>query len=325
MNKKNVLIMMATYNGQQFLRKQLDSILNQTYSKFHLAIQDDGSDDKTIEIINEYKEKDYRLEILSNNFIMHGAYYNFHLLANKFKKREPYDYYMFCDQDDIWDTDKVERMVNLISNEKEEYPVLLYADMRLIDGKGNNIGNSLEHILYNKYVNKYTTFFAHNVYGCNLIMNNAAFFGVPEIDLNDKIVRILSHDNLYAKFTAFLGNVIYYPEITMSYRRYGGNVSASQKYTFNLARLIERLFNIKSLERDHSLAYSQSLYAIKLLRKVYGENKELNDMEQAINDGGIKCIKYINRNNISWGRTEKNISRKLVILFGLYKKHLIFN
>lgn len=323
MDDKKVLIMMATYNGEKFLSEQIDSILNQTYSNFHLAIQDDGSYDKTIEIIKDYK--DNRLELLSNSFINHGPYYNFHFLANKFKKREVYDYYMFCDQDDIWDVNKIEKMINIISREDENIPILLYTDMRIINGIGDKTEDSLGDILCNKYVNKYTTFFAHNVYGCNLIMNKTNFFLVPQINLNDKVINILSHDNLYAKFAAFLGKIIYYPEVTMSYRRYGGNVSAAQEYTFGFARLFRRLLHLNSLARDHSLVYSQSLYTIKLLKQICIDHKELDDLEQAINNGGIRCINYINSHHVNWGRREKNISRKLVILLGIYRKYLILS
>ena len=56
--EKKVLIMLATYNGERFIEQQIESILKQTYTNFHLAIQDDGSTDATLDIIKKYSQKD---------------------------------------------------------------------------------------------------------------------------------------------------------------------------------------------------------------------------------------------------------------------------
>lgn len=77
--------MLATYNGERFIEQQIESILKQTYTNFHLAIQDDGSTDATLDIIKKYSQKDKRIEILKNESKYHGPFYNFHCLANKFK------------------------------------------------------------------------------------------------------------------------------------------------------------------------------------------------------------------------------------------------
>ena len=55
--EKKVLIMLATYNGERFIEQQIESILKQTYTNFHLAIQDDGSTDATLDIIKKYSQK----------------------------------------------------------------------------------------------------------------------------------------------------------------------------------------------------------------------------------------------------------------------------
>ena len=112
--EKKVLIMLATYNGERFIEQQIESILKQTYTNFHLAIQDDGSTDATLDIIKKYSQKDKRIEILKNESKYHGPFYNFHCLANKFKQREKYDFYMFCDQDDLWDQNKIEKYIHIV-------------------------------------------------------------------------------------------------------------------------------------------------------------------------------------------------------------------
>ena len=92
----DVLIMLASYNGEKYIREQIESICRQTYSDWHLLIQDDGSSDGTIDIVTEYCNKDERVELIVNTEKVHGAYINFHVLVNKARAMQPYKYYMFC-------------------------------------------------------------------------------------------------------------------------------------------------------------------------------------------------------------------------------------
>ena len=78
-------ILMATYNGEKYLREQIDSILNQTYSKFRLLISDDCSQDKTREILKEYEEKDKRITVYYQEENL-GYVKNFEFLLRKSRK-----------------------------------------------------------------------------------------------------------------------------------------------------------------------------------------------------------------------------------------------
>ena len=62
--KEQVEIVMATYNGEKYLKEQIDSILNQTYQNINLIISDDNSNDSTRKILEEYKKIDNRIKIL---------------------------------------------------------------------------------------------------------------------------------------------------------------------------------------------------------------------------------------------------------------------
>ena len=79
-------ILMATYNGEKYLREQIDSILNQTYSKFRLLISDDCSQDKTREILKEYEEKDKRITVFYQEKNL-GYVKNFEFLLRKSRKQ----------------------------------------------------------------------------------------------------------------------------------------------------------------------------------------------------------------------------------------------
>lgn len=326
--RPTVRIMMATYNGEMFIKEQLQSIIDQTYTDWFLIIQDDGSKDNTIDIIKQFTDE--RISFRSSPEKKHGAYYNFHSIANQEKKSdEVYDFYMFCDQDDLWDSDKIERMLCKIEKEtgslngrKQETPFFCYADMRVIDENGIEKIPSICEAQGLKYVNMDSLFFSHIIYGCNTIMNRAAFFSVPILDTMQDWIGILSHDNLYAKFSGALGSVVYYPETTMGYRRHGGNVTVKQRYDFGIKRIIERIVGIKELSMDHALTYNQSLLAIKMIYE-QAKKPELYDIERSIREGGLVALRYVRRRHVYWGNKVKTLSRKAILLFGTYKKYLI--
>ncbi len=324
---KKVLIMLACYNGEAYISKQLESICKQSYRDWILFVQDDGSSDNTIDIVNSFCRKDNRISLFINDSNYHGAFVNFHLLANRAKAVKKYDYYMFSDQDDIWDEEKIATMVSEIEKkDTDNIPSLLYADMRLIDKDDRVTEKSIDSIWKISGKNSYSYFFSHKVFGCNLIMNSALFFKVPIIDISDAIVSILSHDNLYAKYAATFGNVYYLNMPLMSYRRHGDNQTSAQKYRINIKRIFKALFNINDLARRHAIAYTQSLYAIKLIRNqvlTAEEEQLLSTVSDIINKGGFSSLWLINRTHITWGTRVENISHKSVILMSLHKKHLI--
>ncbi len=108
---KTVSIVLCTYNGAQFLREQLDSIVKQTYPIYELIIQDDCSTDATTVIIEEYKERFPFIKFTKND-TNKGINFNFFSAIN----RATGDYIAISDQDDIWELDKIEKQINRIGN-----------------------------------------------------------------------------------------------------------------------------------------------------------------------------------------------------------------
>ncbi len=107
MKSKTIDIVLATYNGEDFLRQLLESIIIQDYKKWNLFISDDRSTDTTCEILHEYKKKSGNINASFNNNNI-GVIKNFEILLKKTRSK----YIMFCDQDDIWFPDKISKSVN---------------------------------------------------------------------------------------------------------------------------------------------------------------------------------------------------------------------
>src|SRR3546814_396876 len=113
---------MATFNGEAYLRQQLDSLIRQTCVSWNLVVHDDGSTDGTLAILSEYQELDPRITLMNDGTSGLGAVGNFIHLINRTRG----EHYMFCDQDDIWLENKVACMVDAIKGHKG--PTLVYAN-----------------------------------------------------------------------------------------------------------------------------------------------------------------------------------------------------
>ncbi|WP_027623957.1 glycosyltransferase [Clostridium lundense] len=323
---ESVLIIMAVYNSERFIREQLNSIINQNYKNWNLIIRDDNSCDNTIKIIQEYSQKDKRINIITNRSNKHGAYYNFHTLINECKNLKKYDYYMFADHDDIWLPDKIEDMLIYFKlHTNSSVPSLLYGDMKIIDENSTIVLDSINKVLGIRYKNRISTFFSHSVFGCNTLFNYALFNIVPAIDTSQCYVNFLSHDNFYAKYAAIKGKVMYYDKTVMLYRRYANNVTAKHEYEFTIKRIFKRIFKFSELAKDHALTYKQSLCAIDIMRKnglSIEEENIVEKIQKGILIGGLYSIGLILKYRISWGKPVKTISRSLVLITEIYKKYL---
>ena len=107
--RPTVAVVMCTYNGERFLRQQLDSILAQTYPLSEIIVQDDRSTDSTVAILRDYERRDQRLRVYVNDRNL-GFNLNFKTAC----MRATADFIAISDQDDIWLSDKIERQVSAI-------------------------------------------------------------------------------------------------------------------------------------------------------------------------------------------------------------------
>jgi rhamnosyltransferase len=141
---------MATYNGEKYLSEQIDSIIAQSNKDWTLYIQDDGSKDHTVEIIQKYAN-DERIVWINCGLTKQGPCNNFMSLLNMVESK----YYMFCDQDDVWLPMKVDISVKKIEELEVSHPnvpVLVHTDCKrvnaqlqvIIDSQINRNHDSLE-------------------------------------------------------------------------------------------------------------------------------------------------------------------------------------
>ena len=264
MNENTVAILMSTYNGAKYLKDQLQSIINQSYSNWHLYIRDDGSSDETVEIIKSYAKKDSRISIIHDTLGNIGSVRSFFYLLEQVDS----NFYMFSDQDDYWKQDKIQKSILLLKqhNHKRK-PICVYTNLQIVDD--NLEGNEL--LLTKTWQDFPKLFFTNNLYGCTMLFNN---FLKEKIKFNR-----LNYDNIYvhdwwlALVCAIFGEIYYLDEPTILYRQhYGNQIGATSK---NINVLIKRLF---SKSKDEKSLQSIILFAEEL-EKLYGAELKSSNIQ----------------------------------------------
>ena len=264
-----VQILLATYNGQKFLREQLDSIINQEYKFWELLIHDDGSFDNTISILNEY-QKNYpkKVKILIDKEVFSSASKNFfHLIEHRTRDA---NLYCLCDQDDIWHKSKLKLIIERYKTKEDKEPSLIHSDLSLIDAKGKLLEKSHNKLInFQKYfITKNQSLYYNPVPGCAMTINSV---------LADKISYckyMVMHD-WWILLSAMQENttVIYIDLPLVEYRQHSGNVFGYKKN--NILILVMRLLfkipryisNVKKAHEQSKQFYNQSVlrYFIKLV------------------------------------------------------------
>ena len=220
---ERVDILLATYNGEKYLREQIDSILNQTYKDFRLIISDDGSEDATKEILDEYVQKDGRIIVFCQKKNL-GVTKNFEFLLSKVEN----EYFMFSDQDDIWKEDKIEKSINKLKAENAD---LVYSDLEVVDENLNIIYESYWKLkgFYKriKEYNDFSSLYLNNyITGCTMFSKKEMIEVVLPFPSGSEFVIF---DYWMALMISQKGKLAYIEEPLTKYRQHKKNTIGSKK------------------------------------------------------------------------------------------------
>lgn len=229
---ETVEILLATHNGERYLREQLDSILNQNYSNWIVRAYDDASSDNTYEILLEYQQRfPERFIVRKNEERLGSAKKNFMKLI----RESTCSYVMCCDQDDVWLEDKISLTLNEMKRmEKlhEDIPILVHTDLKVVDEQLHVKSHSfVQYSKLNKNFAYQDVLIQNFVTGCTIMMNRtlADLLG-REINID----HILMHDWLAAIVASGTGVVGFVDCPTMLYRQHSVNSVGAKEYGFFL-------------------------------------------------------------------------------------------
>lgn len=273
-----VTVLMSTYNGEKYIREQLDSILNQTEVEIRLIIRDDGSSDKTISIIKEYAEKNKCVSIIEGRNLGVG-----HSFWELLKKAPTSDYYAFADQDDVWDFDKLSHAVKVVqmaesiknsnkiigigktvntsellnmsqSNINSQIPVLYGANQLLVDANLKPISYRFAEVPKFDF---YSSLSRNILYGCTMVFNNSLRKCCCNVPLPDeKVLKRKNHDAWMLYCAYIMGIVVFDQESKMKYRQHESNVVGGIQLSGSKAirEKIERFLSKKNKKVRSTLA-----------------------------------------------------------------------
>lgn len=235
----NTLLLLSTFNGEKYLSAQLDSIIAQTYTHWILLIRDDGSSDKTRDLIHSYAKKDPRIQLLNDNLGNLNTIQSFSALMKEgLHRNEPYIF--FCDQDDVWLAHKIESTLSelqkLEASMNADLPILIHTDLTVVDDDLNiihpsfltyeNLKRNAENPIKTLLINNYIT-------GCTIGMNRALLkLATPVPD------SVRMHDWWCGLCAAACGKIGFINKPSILYRQHSNNMVGSRGFKAKLKELI---------------------------------------------------------------------------------------
>jgi len=275
-----ISIVLATYNGAQYLREQIDSILCQTIQDFELVVCDDGSTDNTVSLLSEYTQRDERIQVYVNNHNL-GFKKNFETAISKSKGK----YVALCDQDDIWLPDHLEILLEKMKDDTQ----VVCGKPVFVDENNKELPSEYDYLLMYCYPksNEDTArhiFLGRSTYqGASMLIRRSFF---------DKALPIPEgayyHDSWFAILACFMEGFVFVDKPTMRYRRFSDSV------TFGDIRISAAKRFCASVLYDYT-----TKDRLALIDGIRSRAKYLTpDMESLLD----KMEKMIRRGSSLWGR-----------------------
>ena len=248
MKSERIEILMAAYNGAPYIGEQIDSILQQTDTNWHLTISDDGSTDGTDAIIDEYtRQYSYSVQRVCSGQRFGGAKAHFFWMTQQCEA----EYIAYCDDDDTWKADKLEKLRNAMQDAESRLgsntPILVFSDQTVTDEKLSVIAPSL--MRYQKQYFEhfdYRSILLQNVVTGGAMMVNRALAKLA-LECADPS-RVIMHDWWMAVVAARFGEIVYIDEPLGAYRQHGSN-SVGAKNVGSLAHILHKLGHTREIRR----------------------------------------------------------------------------
>jgi glycosyltransferase involved in cell wall biosynthesis len=307
LDKPLVSVAIATYNGEKYLREQVESILAQSYRPIQVVVTDDCSTDGTRQILEEYQKQGHLSFQINENRL--GYVKNFEkaiLLCDG-------DFIALADQDDVWERNKIEELVNNIS----DY-FLIHSDAKLINSDGEKIEDSYTEFSKKMVNPKYIKHMLLNgsVTGCTSLCRKDFLIGLlpfPE--------GLYIHDKWMGIFAFLQNGLKYYKQPLISYRQHLNNnigaLNPNKSIWVRLNKLFTNYRNIKAepvrknFEKEYKLVELVLLHG-QLNKKDQKSAKEVFNFYQRVLSGeNLISVVYFFLTNFSIIENNKPFSQKL--------------
>lgn len=299
LQKYKLAILLATYNGEKYLRPLLDSLFSQQEQEWDLLISDDCSKDATHNILNEYVQRYPNRVILTKNERAFGSAKSnfFHLL----RQAEGYEYLMFCDQDDVWKPEKVNitlRAMQELEHGDIKTPCLVHTDLTVARADLSVLHESfMESSMLDPSRCALKQLVIQNIVtGCTMMIN-AALREKVLLPADENSIRM--HDAWCALWASAIGRIGYVKEKTILYRQHGTNVVGAKNVN-SLRYLLHYLCHGKQNRQALVEAERQAGVFLNAAKDVLNDEQKqlLSDYSTMRKKGKINRVRIIFKHGI---------------------------
>lgn len=291
---------MSTYNGEKYIEQQLDSIFK-TKKNIFLYVRDDGSKDRTIEILRDYGIK-HAVSIEVNEGKNVGSAESFLTALRECPKA---DYYAFCDQDDVWIEGKLSAAAEQIDTTNQ--PVLWCSDYQVTN---SDLHVMIPSVLKQPVQDSVRAIFYNNVPGCTMVFNWALMQELRKVNIS----KIRMHDIMAINVALITGKVIFDKTPYVLYRQHENNVLGYSHKKIQIRKWTKDKLELLRNKEDYSTAeYAQAVlnaFETQMSEKQKEEYKLISNMNGSL----INRLKVLKKpyTKAKFGRTSISIRCKIL-------------
>jgi glycosyltransferase involved in cell wall biosynthesis len=299
-------ILLSSFNGAAYLREQLDSLLNQSYQNTRIQVRDDGSSDATPALLRKYAAQIGAIDVFFGQHL--GIVSSFFWLLERTPATS--EYVAFCDQDDVWYLDKIERAVAHLAQLDPDFPALYCSRLEYVDA-------TLRHIGFSRLPARGLSFagaLAENAAtGCTIVMNRAA----RELITGSLPKSCIMHDWWCYLVVAAFGQLVYDESPGLKYRLHGANdTGAAVSLRDDLTRRARRFWSHrKAAFRIHAQAQE---FAARFGERLVADKRCLLEGFLSSKDSLASRVRYALNPGVSRQLSADDLLLRALIMMGWY-------
>jgi hypothetical protein len=315
MQPPDVEVLLATYNGERFVGEQIDSILAQDYPTLQILASDDGSSDRTLEILREYAEQfPSKIRLMEKQRPTGSAKANYLRLM----KEATAGYICFADQDDVWLPNKVSGSMREIEKLEAQHgpsrPLLVFTDLRVVDDRLKTINPSMWRQLD---IDPRSVHRLKQLIGRSVVTGCTATINRPMLELARQMPEEATmHDRWIGLLAATLGAAAIVPEQTVLYRQHDSNVVGALTPDGSVAGIAYRAVHRDGRRAERLRSERQAEALLKLHSSIMPEQSVVL-LRAYLRSGRSKSALQRVATALQYGFSRGNLFKDLLTLFDL--------
>lgn len=310
--KKKIGVLLSAYNGEKYIKQQIESIENQTINEeITLIIRNDGSSDKTSEILQQMKKKYSNIVIIQGENI--GLIRSFFTLLKIAVNDYGFDFYSFSDQDDYWKKDKLESAIEHLEQEQNnsDSPLLYGCISTIVNNELNPTGFKTQ--TKKKNITFFNSAIQNIIPGHNQVLNKK--LATALVNQPTDYSKIYSQDLWITNVAAIVGKIVFENNSHTLYRMHGNN-----ELGYGTSKINRIVSHLKRLNKQETKKIAEQLKYFFECYENFLNIEEKNELKEFFsNQKSLKNrIKYTRKTRFYRQDNKETFLFKTLYLFKQY-------